>query len=143
MFKKLPIFLAAAALLMAALACNAILPSTPGPTSLTNARTAFDQDGNNPTTTFAPGDDFYVVFDVNDGKLDDAIDARWYGEEVEGDGPTYMFYEQNYVIEEEVASIQTVYFQIYNTDGDWPAGPYKVELYLNGLLVQTIDFEVR
>jgi len=143
MFKKAPVFMAILALLAAGLACNAALPSTPGPTSISNARTAFDQDGNSPTTTFAPSDDFYIVFDLNDGKVGDSIDAKWYGAENEGDAPNFMFYEQNYSLDQEVSSVQTVYFQIFKTEGDWPAGPYKVELYLNGSLAQTVNFEVR
>ena len=142
MTKKTPL-LAIVALLVATLACNAIIPSTPSPTSVSNARVAFDQNGDSPTTVFAPSDDFYIVFDLNNGKVNDSMSVKWYGEETEGEGATYKFYEQSYAIDAAVPSTQTIYFQLYNTEGDWPVGPYKVEIYLNDELDRTLEFQVQ
>jgi len=35
-----------------------------------------------------------------------------------------------------------VHFQLSN-DNLWPLGKYKVEIYLNGKLAKTLEFEVR
>ena len=57
--RTLPIYLALFVLLAASLAC-----SFGGELSLSNAHTAFDEDGAQPTPVFAPSDAIYVVADI-------------------------------------------------------------------------------
>lgn len=109
---------------------------------ISNARMAFDQEGDRPTETFGPTDDFFLVFDIRDGLQGEVLSTKWYAEENPGDGPTYMFYEQTFPLEEDV-DFSDVYFNLYNTESDWPTGEYKVELFDDGVLVLTRYFSVR
>ncbi|GAB4416019.1 MAG: hypothetical protein Kow002_01520 [Anaerolineales bacterium] len=163
MSKKITILLAISALMIAALACSGgsappepvappvenppqtdepAPPPAPANEHISNARMAYDQAGDRPTDVFGPSDDFYLVFDIKDGRQGEVFSTKWYGEENPGDGPTYMFYEQTFPLDESVDSSE-IYFNLYNTESDWPVGQYKVELFNDGVLVLTEYFEVR
>ena len=163
MSKKITILFATLALIAAALACSATEGDAPAPEApqagapaqpdepappaaadprFSNARMAFDQDGEEPTDVFSPSDDFYIVFDIEGGRQGEVLSTKWYGEENTGDGPTYMFYEQTFPLEEDIDSSQ-IYFNLFNTENDWPVGEYKVELFSEGSLVLTLPFSVR
>ncbi len=58
--RKFPVFLAIAAVLMAGLACIS-LSTTP---TVSNFYIASDEGGQNKTTVFAPDQDFYIFFKV-------------------------------------------------------------------------------
>lgn len=136
MKSRLSILLAVSALIASALAC-----AVGGELSLENARMAFDSDGQNVTTTFSPSDVFYVVADLNNAPAGTVVDAKWIAVSVEGSGANEVFYEQSYENSED-GFTGIVYFQLSN-DSPWPTGSYKVELYLNGALTQTVAFSVQ
>ncbi len=121
----LPILLAIAAVLLATLACAA---GGGGELGLSNARMAFDPDGNQPTNTFSTTDTFYVVADLNNAPAGTVVTSKWYAVNVEGYEPNYLFHELPLNIEEDFDG--SIYFELTN-DGEWPTGEYKVELYLN------------
>jgi len=108
---------------------------------LTNLRMAFDQDGNNPTTTFAPGDIFYAVADLANAPQGTKVEAKWTAVSAADTEPNLEFQTQTLDISEESFS-GTIYFQLSNDEG-WPTGQYKVDLYLNGALAQTAEFSVQ
>ena len=168
MSKKLTLLLAVLALLASVLACSAASSDSPPPADnppqqeppqqeppqqeppqppaadsrFSNARMAFDEGGDQPTEVFSPSDDFYLVFDIKDGRQGEVLSTKWYGEENPGDGPTYMFYEQTFPLESDVASSE-IYFNLFNTENDWPVGEYKVEMFSDGTLVLTKYFSVQ
>ncbi|MHB8777031.1 MAG: hypothetical protein ACYC6R_04610 [Anaerolineales bacterium] len=37
----------------------------------------------------------------------------------------------------------TIYFYFEAPDGSWPVGTYKVEIYFNGVLNNTVEFTVQ
>lgn len=136
MKSKISILLAVFALTLSTLAC-----SLGGGLALDNARMAFDSEGNNVTTTFSPSDDFYVVADLSNAPVGTVVDAKWAAVSVAGMSPNEVFFEQS-LSNDEDGFTGTVYFQLFN-DSLWPTGSYKVDLYLNGTLSQSVTFTVQ
>ena len=137
MKNKFVVLLAVLALVVSSLACafgNTEL-------GLTNLRMAFDEDGNNPTTTFSTTDVFYAVADLANAPQGTQVEARWTAVNAADTEPNLEFQTQTLDITEESFS-GTIYFQLSNDDG-WPTGQYKVDLYLNGTLAQTAEFNVQ
>ena len=137
MKNKYVVLLAVLALVASSLACA--LGSTE--LGLTNLRMAFDQDGNSPTTTFAPTDVFYAVADLANAPQGTKVEAKWTAVNAADTEPNLEFQTQTLDITEETFT-GTIYFQLSNDDG-WPTGQYKVDLYLNGNLAQTAEFSVQ
>lgn len=108
---------------------------------LTNLRMAFDQDGENVTTTFSPTDVFYAVADLANAPQGTQVEAKWTAVNAADTEPNLEFQTQTFDITEE-SFTGTIYFQLSNDEG-WPAGQYKVDLYLDGNLAQTAEFSVQ
>jgi hypothetical protein len=134
--RTLPIFLAVIALMAASMAC-----SFGGELSLSNARTAYDEDGAQPTSVFAPSDAIYVVADLSNAPLGTVVNSKWYYVSVEGIAPNTLIDEADITIDQESFS-GTVHF-FFPAGSDWPVGAYAVELYLNDTLIQTVTFSVQ
>jgi len=98
---------------------------------------ARDSDGNEPTTTFAPGDIFYAIVDVVDAPADTTLEAYWYAVQAEGVDPNYLIDQASVT-----GGDDTYTFNLSNTN-PWPAGDYKVEIYVNGALELTLEFTVQ
>ena len=82
---------------------------------------------------FAPSDTIYAVVETS-GTGTGTLVARWTfedGQVVNEDSKTFQFDGRG-----------TTNFQISKPDG-WPVGRYRVEISLDGDVVQTRDFEVR
>lgn len=136
MRSKFSILLAVLVLIASTLAC-----AVGNELSLTNARMSFDSDGKNVTTKFSPSDTFYAVADLANAPKDTKVDAKWIAVNIPGEQANSVFKEMNYVTDTDGFS-GIVYFKLSNDSG-WPAGSYKVELYLNGTLTQTLEFTVQ
>ena len=134
--RTLPIFLALFALLASTLAC-----SLGGELSLSNVRTAFDEDAKQPTSVFAPSDAVYVVADLANAPVGTVVVSKWYYVSVEGIAPNTLIDDADITIEEEGFS-GTVHF-FFPAGTNWPVGTYAVELYLNGTLIDTATFTVQ
>lgn len=137
MKNKLPILLSVLTLVLVSLACSALSQEL----SLANLRMALDEDGVNPTSTFSSSDVFYAVADLKNAPAGTAVVAQWIAVDVADTEQGLNFQEQTLDITEESFS-GTIYFQLSNDEG-WPAGQYKVELYLNGTLSQSVEFTVQ
>lgn len=133
--KKLPIFLALFALILAQLACAA------GEPALSNVRTAKDEDGAQATNVFGPNDTIYVVADLSNGVPGNQITSRWFVENVPGYDSGLLDESTIDVTEESFNG--TVYFYFPPQTDGWPAGTYKVEVYFNGALNTTVNFSVQ
>lgn len=136
--KIYPILFGLITVLTASLACNALAPApaTPG---VSNIYMATDKDGTNRTNVFSPTDDFYVLFDVSGVDVGTKFQSRWYALEIEGQDPNTPIQTIDYTYE---ANISNIYFQLTNSDG-WPAGNYKVEIYMNDAKVGEQQFSVQ
>lgn len=98
---------------------------------------ATDEAGTNVTTQFSPEDTFYAVVELANAPDSTEVKAVWTAVDV-GDAA-----EPGQLIDE--ATLETgsgqVIFDLSN-DGFWPAGQYKVDIYLDGELDQTLEFSV-
>ncbi len=132
----LPILLAVLALVAASVAC-----SFGGELSLSNVRTARDQDGNQATTVFGPNDVIYAVADLANASQGTVVKTRWFVIDVEGADPNTLIDEGEYTVNDDFFT-GAVYFSL-SPATSWPPGSYAVEMYLNGQLIQTVNYTVQ
>ncbi len=133
--RALPIFLALFTLISASLACAF------GELSLTNGRTAYDEDGKDTTSVFSPNDAIYVVADLSNAPAGTVVSSRWYALSVEGEAPNTFIDEAVITIEQDSFSGSVHFF--FPAGSNWPVGTYAVELYLDGELIQTVTYSVQ
>ena len=128
--RRLSLIFAGVLLFLSVLACG-FSASTAG---LQNARMARDYDGTDPTTVFTPEETFYCVADLANAPDDTVVKADWSAVDIEGEQPN------TFIDSAEVTSgTGSLHFELSN-QGPWP---YKVELYLNGELKETLEFTVQ
>ncbi len=98
---------------------------------------ARDEAGTQPTTAFSPTDTFYLIVELNNAPDDTTVRAVWYAVDVGDVAPA------NTLIDEATlaSGSGTLTFDLVS-DTQWPPGTYRVELYLNDELSQTLDFSV-
>ena len=112
---------------------------TPSIESATLAKGSNQNEAVDPTTVFAPEDlVLHLVVKVADAVEGTSLKATWSVVEVQDYEPQVID-ETSYTLSggENVAD-----FTLTN-DQAWPVGKYKVELYLNDQLVQTLEYEVQ
>ena len=134
MKSKISIMLAVVVLLASMLACGSSAPA-----GVSNIYMANDAEGNNKTNTFSPTDTIYVYFDVNQVEAGASFEIKWYALNVEGQDPGEPFTVSDYTYSDEAS----LYAQIESTTGGFPAGDYKVEIYMNGAKVGEQQFSVQ
>lgn len=120
---------------------------TPAPTASTASVTSVDL-GNSvgadmkvgtPATTFAARDTVYVSIGTNTGDPAASVPAKL--------GAKWTHVDSNQVVSEEsrdvvLSGTGNTEFHIAKPDG-WPTGKYRVEVSLDGKVVQTREFEVK
>jgi hypothetical protein len=135
--RKMSIMSASAFILAGILACNA-LTATP---TVANIRMTKDQAGKTVTSTYSPGDAFYVFADLSGLSKGSVVEAKWYAVNAQGVDANTVLNTSTYTYESGVAN---VYFQLTTSDGSpWPTGNYKVELFLDGTKVGEQGFTVQ
>jgi len=105
--------------------------------NIPSAVLATDEAGTAVTTQFSPEDTFYAIVELANAPDSTEVKAVWTAVDV-GDAA-----EAGQIIDEatlETGSGQVV-FDLTN-DGSWPAGQYKVDIYLDGELDKTLEFSV-
>ena len=70
------------------------------------------------------------------------VEAKWIAVQLEGFDPGELIYEQSINDFSDDSFTGTIYFQLSNDDG-WPAGEYRVDIYLNGNFTGTAAFSVQ
>ncbi len=131
--KQFNLGLALVSLVAASLACNFLVSTA----KIENVRMARDESGAQTTTTFGQQDDFYLLGDLKNAPSDTKLKAIWTGVEVKDNPPDTVIDEK-----ELVAGDGAFTFSLVNNNPSWPAGKYKVDLYLNDKLDQTVEFTV-
>ncbi|MFC2026347.1 hypothetical protein ACFLUC_04045 [Chloroflexota bacterium] len=102
-----------------------------------NAWLTSNEDGSNPTTVFEQNDTFYYVVILTNAPEDTYLKAVWTAVDVDGLEPN------TYIEETDIThGSDTITFNLTSNDA-WAPGIYKVELYLNGELDRSIEFEVQ
>jgi hypothetical protein len=125
--------IAIASLVMAALACNFSASTA----NVKNLRLASDKDGNSPTTKFGQQDTIFLLGDLANAPSDTKLKATWIAVDVQGADP-------NSVIDEAdlTSGDGTFTFTLQNNQSLWPPGKYRVDLYLDDKLNQSLDYQV-
>ena len=135
--KKLSILLAVLALIISTLAC-----ALGGEPTLSNVRTAKDQDGAQPASIFATTETVFVVSDLASGVKGHLITSKWYAVNVADTEPNLLIDTAEIPIEDETFDGTIYFFFEPPVEGVWPVGSYKVEIYFNGVLNSTVQFTV-
>lgn len=131
--RKMKLSFAVLAVLLATLACQFGFSTA----KVENLRLAKDEAGQQTTTQFEPTDTFYLVGDLSNAPDDTKLKAIWTVVEAEGVNPNTVVQEK-----ELTAPSGPFWFSLSQESGIWPAGSYKVELFLNDELNQSLDFQV-
>ena len=94
-----------------------------------------DMNGYLRSTSFTPAQSIYLFFNINDPSGSNMVKAVWSVVEVNGYPPdTEIYQAENKII--------TPSFIMQTNKEEWEIGKYKIELYLNGTLDETIEFEI-
>ncbi|MBN1149154.1 MAG: hypothetical protein JXA78_17980 [Anaerolineales bacterium] len=96
-----------------------------------------DPDSAEQTTVFAPGDTFYAIVELSGAPADTNLKAVWYAVQAEGFAPNELLDQAEIIGGDDTYTFKLTY------DGPWPTGDYMVEIYLNGNLMFTLEFEVQ
>jgi len=127
--------LAVLALILSSLACEASASTA----NISNAHMAVDEADSAETAVYAPdAPSFFCYFDLNNAPDDTVVKGVWTLISAEG-------YDPNQEIDsaEMTGGDNTYYFSLDGAAEPWPVGQYKIDLYLNDELVQTVNFEVQ
>ncbi len=130
---KLSLLFGLMALVLAILACGGSVTTA----NISESWMATDIEGENRTTVFAPEADFFAFIDLQNAPDDTQLKAIWTAVSVDGEDPNLVINETEFT-----SGSQLVYFQLFN-DQLWPAGSYKVDIYINNELATTMTFEVQ
>ncbi len=126
-------FFVFAAIVAVSLACTTV---NLGPVGVKDAKLARDPEGNQPTTLFAQDDTFYFLAELVNAPPATRVKASWTALEVDG-------MQLNLPVDEaEITSGSgLLQFKLANNEL-WPAGRYKIDLYLNDQLARSLEFQV-
>ena len=133
--KVLPLTLFVVFLIFATLACNFSASTA----NITNAHMATDENDTTQTTVYSPDTPtFYCFYDLNNASEDTVVRGVWTLVSAEG-------YDENSEIDsaEITGSDDSYYFSLDRAADTWPVGQYKIDLYINGNLVETVEFQVQ
>ena len=117
-------------LALASLACEFSASTA----SIQSAKLTADPKGGSATTTFASNQAFYYVVEMSNAPDSTKVKAVW---SFIDNGNAQQFVEK-----EIVGSGSPITFSATNAN-PWPAGKYKVELYLDDKLNRTDEFSVK
>jgi len=131
--KKLPMLLALMALILSALACEFSASTA----NVSDAWMSTDEDGAERVTAFAQDAVFYAQVDLQNAPDDTSLKAVWTAVEAQDTEPNFMINETEFVTGDGL-----IHFTLSN-DNLWPTGKYKVDIYLNDQLTNTLEFEVQ
>jgi hypothetical protein len=107
---------------------------------ISDAKMARDPDGKHPTKVFSPDDRFYCVVYLSNAPDDTKVRAVWTAVDVEGKKPD----DEIGRVSTKSGSGERLPFSLGNA-APWPAGDYKVDLYLNDAKkpTKTLEFKVQ
>jgi hypothetical protein len=135
MNKTLKFVAVIAVLALAALACSFSASSA----NFADAYMAVDSEGTVRTTTYGPGDVFYAIVDLANAPDTTEVRAVWTAVNVEGEAPDTLIDEASITTGDAILT-----FDLANSAGMiWPNGAYRVDLYLNGELKDSLSFSVQ
>ncbi len=109
---------------------NATACSTIPSPQVSNLRMTTDLGGETIASTYAPLDAFTVFLDVRGIKEGSLIRAVWYAVEAQGVSAATKINTSDYLYK---AGVDHIYFNLATWDeSSWPAGSYKVVIFIDG-----------
>ncbi len=97
-----------------------------------------DADGNQRTTTYEQGDIFYAIVDLANAPDDTVVRAVWFAVNAEGVAANTQLDDVS-----STSGAARLTFNLANAVNMlWPAGQYRVDLYLNDELKTSLEFQV-
>ncbi|MFN8383193.1 MAG: hypothetical protein U0V02_14710 [Anaerolineales bacterium] len=130
---KLYVLFAVLALVVSTLACEFNASTA----NISDAYLARDEQGANRTTVFAQDEIFYCIIQLANAPDDTTVKVVWYAVNAQNTDPNLLIDQV-----EATSGDGIIPFNLTN-NGSWPLGTYKAEIYLNGMLDRTLDFEVQ
>jgi hypothetical protein len=130
---RIKLGLAGTGLVLAALACNFAFSSA----KIQNVHLAKDKEGNSATTDFGQEDTIYLLGELSNASSDTQLKTSWLAVDVSGMAANTVIDEANLT-----AGSGTFSFYLQNNDSLWPPGKYKVDLYMNDELNQSLEYQV-
>lgn len=130
---KLRVLFAVLAVVLSTLACEFSASTA----RISDAFMARDNQGASRTTVFAQNEIFYCIVQLANAPDDTTVKVVWYAVNVQDTEPNLLIDQV-----ETTGSDGIIPFNLTN-NGLWPLGTYKAEVYLNGALERSLDFEVR
>ncbi len=130
---KLRVLFAVLALVLATLACEFNASTA----KISDAFLARDNQGANRTTVFAQDQIFYCIVQLANAPDDTTVKVVWYAVNAQDTEPNMLIDQV-----EITGGDGIIPFNLTN-NGLWPLGTYKAEIYLNGTLDRTLNFEVQ
>ena len=124
--------------------CPALKLATPKPSGLvTGVTMAKDTQGDNkdpvdPTTAFSPTATFHAVVAVKDAPTDTAFKSTWYATDTNGAADCNTKIDE---YELKTDGSRNIDFTLAPKE-TWPAGTYRVEIQVNGVLESITNFTV-
>jgi len=131
--KVFPLFLAFMALLLSTLACEFSASTS----NIAGAWMSTDEAGDQRTTVFAQDQIFYAQVDLQNAPDDTTLKAVWTAVNAQDTDPNLVMTETEFV-----TGSGLVNFNLSN-ESLWPTGTYKVDIYMDGTLSTTVEFEVQ
>jgi hypothetical protein len=132
--RRFQILTAILIVILVTLACGGSVSTA----NISSAKMFADSEGTQETTVYAQDQPFYCIVELANAPDDTTLKAVWTAVEAEGTEPNLMIDEA-----EITAGNENVFTFDLTNNGLWPIGKYKVDLYLNGELDRTLEFEVQ
>lgn len=111
-------------------------PSSTASGLIKNAYLSSDEAGQQETSVFGVSDTIYANIDAQDAPADIQIRADWYVVEAAGVEPN------SFIDQAETIGTGTFTFNL-SPANPWPIGKYRVEIYVNGELAITMEYEIQ
>lgn len=105
--------------------------------NITEAYLTANSDGSGETTVFSNDQNFYCIVKVANAPDDTTLKAVWTAVNADGVDPNYVIDEVSIV----TGGQSTFTFDLQN-DSLWPSGSYKVDIYMDDSLDQSLAFSV-
>jgi hypothetical protein len=115
------------------------ISATPVPPNITNAHMASDVDDAKQSNVYSPSDKtFYCFLDLSNAPATTVLKGVWTLVFAEG-------YDPNSEIDtaEITGGDNNYHFYLDRSADPWPVGKYKIDLYVDNNLAQTIEFDVK
>ena len=128
-------------LFMAFMAISLVIQACEFSFSTANFDDAFmskDTEGNQRTTTYGQGDTFYAIVDLANAPDDTVVRAEWFAVNAEGVAANTQLDDVS-----STSGAARLTFNLANAVNMlWPAGQYRVDLYLNDEQKTSLEFQV-